>query len=205
MKIPKNFKLISKFITGSHLYGNATELSDIDIRGVFIPSEKYFYGFLDKIEQLQEHTEEIDCELMEIRKFLTLALNANPNIIEFLFIPLDQCLLYTEEWKKIIEIRDCFVSTKCRWSFSGYAHSQFKRIKRHRSWLINPPQEKPERKNYGLPEDQSLLPRGQIGAFNKLVAMYLDQVGKYHTLRDELEEMQETIQYVTITQQTKLI
>jgi len=200
MKIPKDFKVIAKFVTGSHLYGNATEHSDIDIRGVFIPSEKYFYGFLDRVEQLQDYSEN-DIELIEIRKFLLLALNSNPNIIEFLFIPLDQCLEYTKEWERIIEARKYFVSTKCRWTFSGYAHSQFKRIQRHRGWLLNPPKKKPEREDFGLPVDRSLLPKDQIGAFNRLLALYMGQVGKLHPLREQLEEMQETIDYISVAQQ----
>jgi len=199
MKVPEGFKVISTFVTGSHLYGNATKHSDTDVRGVFIPTEKYFYGFLDKVEQLQDK-DGADDELYEIRKFLFLALNNNPNIVEFLFIPLEQCLSYTEEWERIINVRDHFISTKCRWTFSGYAHSQFKRIKRHRSWLLNPPKKQPERPDYGLPVNRSLLPKEQIGAFNRLVALYLEQVGKSHPLREQLEEMEETVAYIDVAQ-----
>ena len=46
--IPDSFKLIFETIIGSNLYGTNTEESDVDIRGVFIPSEEYFYSFLNK-------------------------------------------------------------------------------------------------------------------------------------------------------------
>ena len=192
------FKIISSFICGSNLYGTSTEHSDVDLRGVFIPTKKYFYGFLHNINQIED--KENDIVYFDIRKFMKLAADNNPNIVELLFIPEDKWLVKTKEWETIIENRSSFLSTKCKHTFLGYAHSQLNRIKRHRNWLLNPPKEKPTREKFGLPENKAFVPKDQIGAFNSLLSLYLKQIGKSHKLRDELEEMEETVSYLSLTQ-----
>jgi len=198
LNLPNNFKLISKFITGSRLYGTNTESSDTDIRGVFIPSEEYFYGLLNHVEQIQD--DEVDTEFCEIRKFLRLCIANKPNFIEYLFIP-DKFILHkTIEWDNIVLNRHHIISKKCKDSFFGYANSQLKRIKRHRGWLLHPPKKQPVRSDYGLPENKSLIPKDQIGAFNTLMASYLKQIGKHHKLAADLEEMEETVSYISTVQ-----
>jgi uncharacterized protein len=201
VEIPKSFKMIAEFITGSHLYGNATLESDLDIRGVFIPDENYFYGFMHRGDQLEDKVN--DVTYYEIRKFMKLALDNNPNIIEFLFIPEDKYLDKTNEWDKILENRDLFISKKAKFTFSGYAHSQFNRVKRHRNWLLNPPKKKPERSDYGLDNTRSNLSQEQIGAFNVLLSMYLDDIRQFHDLRDQIEKMVETHNFRNMCQSMK--
>lgn len=202
IKIPNNFKLLSEFITGSNLYGCATKDSDIDIRGVFIASEEYYYGFLNSIRQFQSKNDD-DKEYHEIREFLKLALNNNPNIIEYLFIPESKYLVKSSEWDEIISNRKYFISKKCKFTFSGYAWSQLHRIKRHRGWLLNPPKKKPERKDFGLLEKRSTLSKDQIGAFNILLAMYLEEIREFHSLKEQLLQMEETKNFKVMTQQMR--
>jgi len=199
--LPDGFKMIFKFISGSHLYGTSTPESDVDERGIFIPTEEYFYGFLNRVEQHQD--KETDTVYYNMIKFLELALENNPNIIEFLFVPEDKWLLSTSDWETIIGGREYFLSKKARWTFSGYAHSQLKRIRLHREWLLNPPKKKPERKDFGLPNDRSLISKEQIGAFNELVAMYLRDIRDFHELREQLENMEETYSFKRMIDQTK--
>lgn len=93
----------------------------------------------------------VDEEMQELRKFLTLAANSNPNIIEFLYV--DRLITHeTDVWKKIRAKRDMFLSKKARHTFSGYAMSQMSRIETHRGYLMNPPSHKPTRAEFGLPE-----------------------------------------------------
>jgi hypothetical protein len=92
-----------------------------------------------------------DDELQELRKFLKLAADCNPNIIEFLYV--EKGIIITSEiWEKIRANRHLFLSKKARFTFSGYALAQLRRIKNHRGYLLNP-KEKPNRKDYGLPEE----------------------------------------------------
>ena len=198
INLPINFKLIVSFICGSQLYGTATKDSDEDLRGVFIPSKEYFYGFLHRVEQYEDKINDIT--YYDIRKFMSLAINNNPNIVEFLFVPTNKWINSSNEWESIIENKEYFLSRKCKHTFLGYAHSQLNRIKRHRGWLLNPPKEKPIREKYGLLEHKSFFSKDQIGAFNMLLSMYLKQIGKIHKLRIELEEMEETVTYLTLCQ-----
>jgi hypothetical protein len=92
-----------------------------------------------------------DEELQELRKFMKLASDSNPNIIEFLYV--DRLITHeTAVWRRIRENRHLFLSKKARWTFSGYAHAQLDRIKTHRGYLLNPPAKKPTRADFGLPE-----------------------------------------------------
>jgi len=196
-----NFKMIFKFIAGSNLYGTSTEDSDTDMRGVFIPPEKYFYGFFHRVEHVRD--KQRDIEYHNIQKFLQLALNNNPNIIEYLFVPENKWIVTTDEWRKIIDNLQYFVSKKCRHTFSGYAYQQLNRIKRHRGWLLNPPKKNPKRVDYGLSEHRSTLPKEQIGAFNALLAMYLEEIRSFHELKDQILEMEETHNFKSMCQQMK--
>ena len=99
MNIPENFKVIFKCLAGSHLYGTNTPESDYDERGVFIPSEEYYLGFTDRIEQLEEKS--TDTTFFELKKFLHLACENNPNIIELLYVPEKQFLTSSKEWEEI--------------------------------------------------------------------------------------------------------
>jgi len=201
MKLPKKFKLISKFVTGSHLYGNSTPESDVDTRGVFIPDRRYFLGFMNRTKQFEDKVS--DTTFMEIRQFLNLALDCNPNIIEWLFVPEKDWIVSSEEWERIVEKRDLFLSKKARYTFAGYAFSQLRRIKRHRSWLLHPPKKKPLRSDYGLPEDKKLVGADQIGAFNAILAHYFEEIKQHHKLKLQLEEMQETRDFLSVFQSSK--
>jgi hypothetical protein len=167
MILDPRFKIIFKGISGSHLYGTARPESDIDIRGVFIPTEEFYLGFMQKVEQVESHVP--DETYWEITKFFRLCIDNNPNILELLFIPLDSqyTKICTPEWREIIANRELFLSTKVRHTFSGYAASQLHRIKQHREWLLNPPQKKPERRDFGLPET-NVITKDQLNAYDEL-------------------------------------
>ena len=188
--LPNSFKLIMTCVAGSNLYGTNTPLSDIDERGVFIPDEKYFLGFLNKTEQFEDKVNDIT--YFELRKFLYLALDSNPNILELLFIPDNKYLIQLQEWKTIVNNRDLFLSKKCKFTFTGYAHSQFNRIKLHRRWLLDPPTRKPEREDYGLDPSRALITTDNIGAFNVLLALKLENIKELHPLKEQLDIMTET-------------
>ncbi len=160
---------ILEVVHGSHAYGLNSPESDIDIRGIAVPPEEYFFSCDAVFEQYegpspnkivngQAPIEDNDTVIYDIRKFCKLALDGNPNIIEILWIP-ERCVkIMTDEAKEIIAHRDLFLSKKVRHTFSGYAHAQLKRIKGHRRWLLDPPKVKPTRVAYGLPEENTVSP-----------------------------------------------
>lgn len=176
-----DFNYIFETVAGSHLYGTAKTESDVDVRGVFIPTEPYFYGFMLNIEQIEEK-EPHDKVLYDIRKFCKLASECNPNIVELLFVPKsrgfmsDYPLLWTDEWQEIHNNRHIFLSTRARHTFTGYAVAQLKRIKQHRNWLLHPPKSRPKRSDFGLPDDRKLVTEDQYNAFKELNDEYDDNL-----------------------------
>lgn len=113
-----------------------------------------------------------DEEMHELRKFLKLAADNNPNIIEFLYV--DRGITHaSSEWYVFRKARDLFLSQKARATFSGYATAQLRRIKNHRGYLLNPPGERPVRKDFGLP-DETTVPKENQGALLALPERFVD-------------------------------
>jgi predicted nucleotidyltransferase len=147
--LPSDYKLLFRTVAGSHLYGTATETSDVDERGVFLAPERYWLGFLDRVEQVEDKKQ--DKVFYEFRKFLKLTLDCNPNMVELLFVPEDKWLNHSDEWFDVLKVRDAFLSKKAKHTFSGYAHSQLKRLKNHKRWMDGfVPTDKSEREAWEL-------------------------------------------------------
>jgi uncharacterized protein len=157
------------FVTvhGSQAYGTNTPESDIDLKGLAIPPKEYILGFLHNFEQA-ESNKPYDMVIYGLHKFAKLAAECNPNIIEVLFTDPKHWIVESELFKELYDNRQLFLSRKARFTFSGYAMSQLKRIKSHRSWLLNPPSHKPTRREYGL-EEQKKISASELGAMKKLV------------------------------------
>lgn len=76
--------LVLQVVSGSHAYGTANKDSDVDLRGIIIPPEEYFFG-LRGFEQYE--AAEGDVCYYDIRKFFKLAVQGNPNVLEILWAP----------------------------------------------------------------------------------------------------------------------
>lgn len=139
---------IFEVVHGSHAYGTNIATSDIDKKGIcLIPDLDLFFG-TESFEQQDggwttETGEKEDKVVYHLPKFLQLAGQCNPNIIEVLFADESDILVCTEEGQRLRENRNIFLSRKARHTFTGYAAAQLKRMKAHHRWLANPP-EKPE-------------------------------------------------------------
>jgi len=157
---------------GSQAYGTSTPTSDVDYKGVAIPPKSYFMGYAFVFEQKEELVSKghpHDKVIFDIRKFIKLAADCNPNIIEVLHTDPADHQKVTRWSEMLMENKDLFLSKKAKFTFSGYAHAQLKRIKTHRSWLLSPPENKPSRSDYGLPEDGNKVVSGTtMGAFDEL-------------------------------------
>lgn len=135
-------------VAGSRMYGTSTPDSDVDRRGVCVPPKNVVMGFARRFEQQQVPGE--DTTIFSLMKFMELAVDNNPNIIELLFVPEDCIITIHPTWRRLLEHRHKFLSAKCYHTFTGYAHSQLNRIRGHRDWLRNPPTHKPTREEFGL-------------------------------------------------------
>lgn len=166
-------------IHGSHSYGMASQDSDLDIDGVCIPPSNVRNSFCKQFEQQRfsslpfsldsaEYRQDAEGTIYEIRKFFRLAADCNPNIIEILFTEESDVLLCTAAGCELRNHATSFLSQKAKHTFSGYAHSQLKRVKTHRRWLLDPPSHKPSREEYGLDPNSAPMSSDEYGAFQAL-------------------------------------
>lgn len=152
---------------GSQAYGTNTPESDIDVKGLCIPPSEYYHGFMKQFEQA-EGKEPYDMVIYGLQKFFHLASDCNPNIIEVLNTDPEDWVIETPIFRRLWEKRDLFLSRKARFTFSGYAISQLKRIKSHKKWLLEPPDHMPTREEFGLPTD-SKMSQSDLGATAALI------------------------------------
>lgn len=132
---------------GSIAYGVAGETSDIDIYGWCIPNKETIFphlsgeifGFgkqIKRFEQWQEHHikdedegKEYDFAIYNIVKYIQLALENNPNILDSLFVP-ERCILHISQVGTILrENRKQFLHKGSYFKLKGYSYSQLHKMK----------------------------------------------------------------------------
>lgn len=159
---------------GSHAYNTNIEGSDEDFKGVTIPPEKYFYGFKTIFHQAELKAPNPDTVVYDIRKFIGMAADCNPNVIEVLFTDPSDHLLVSKLGETLLENRDAFLSKRVKYTMCGYAYDQLRRIKLHRRWILNPPTEAPTRESLGLPP-QPLISKAQHDAVTAVIKKELEK------------------------------
>jgi hypothetical protein len=147
------------------------------------------YPFIELVKQYARKNDfsipamALDQNIYALRKFFKLAADCNPNILSILFAHDSDVLLCDEIAEELRANNEAFLSAKVRHTYSGYAVSQLKRINTHRRWLLQPPDHKPTRDEYGLPE-RSVIPADQREAAEKLVNGYMRE---WLLLEDEVD------------------
>lgn len=136
--------LIVKHLAGSHAYGTALPSSDTDYRGVFCGDQINIRTPFFPIRECEDTSEE-DTKLYELAHFMKLCTECNPNIIETLWVDLEDITHSTPAYAHLRDHRRELLSSKIAFTTSGYAISQLKRIKGHNKWIMNPQTEKPPR------------------------------------------------------------
>lgn len=159
--------------SGSHAYGTNIATSDTDYKGVAIAPQEYYLGFVKRFEQAECRVP-YDAVTYELRKFMNLAADCNPSIIEVLFTDFSDVIYMHRLGAALRENRNLFLSKKARYTFTGYAMSQLKRIQRHYGWLKHPPKKLPERADFNLPE-RTLIPADQRAAVQSAVVKKLQE------------------------------
>jgi predicted nucleotidyltransferase len=117
-------RVIFRCVIGSQAYGLADAESDVDRRGIFLPTADLHWSLYGVPEQLEnDATQEA---YWELQKFLILALKANPNVLECLYTPLvEKATPLAEE---LLGIRSIFLSRLVYQTYNGYVLSQFKKM-----------------------------------------------------------------------------
>lgn len=170
---------------GSHSYGTNLPTSDDDYKGFAIPPKAYWHGYAKRFEQA-EFKGDPDMVVYDIRKFFKLAADCNPSIIEVLFTDPSDHQIVHPLGAVVLQNRDLFISRKAKFTFSGYAVSQLKKIKSHYKWISNPPKAPPTREEFGLPE-RTVIPQDQLQAAQSMIKKQIDH---WNVPIDELDPAQ---------------
>src|SRR3989442_11786270 len=116
--------VIYRCVVGSRAYGLDNDESDTDRRGIYLAPAELQWSLFGAPEQFEDNATQ-SC-YWELQKFLTMALKANPNILECLYSPIVEKVTPLSE--ELLAVRQQFLSQMIFQTFNGYAMSQFKKI-----------------------------------------------------------------------------
>jgi hypothetical protein len=111
-------------VMGSRAFGLATDASDTDRRGVFLAPTPLFWRFEKPPTHVEGPAEEQFS--WELERFCTLALRANPNILECLHSPLVESV--DDTGRELLALRAAFLSRRAHETFARYALGQRKKL-----------------------------------------------------------------------------
>ena len=112
-------------LSGSIGYGTNLENSDIDLRGIAIERKENMYGF-QSFEQFEDTV--TDTVIYGLKKFVSLALKGNPNILELLGTK-DEHIIYMNKYGEALrKNRELFLSRRVIYTFGNYATAQLRRL-----------------------------------------------------------------------------
>ncbi len=119
-------------IVGSTDYGLATETSDIDYKGIYLlPTKEVLSIRFNPQRTTVDHTNP-DWTYHEIGKFMKLAANGNPSVLELLF--LEDYTILIPTGKLLVDNRNIFLSTKAIMNaYRGYAFGQAKKLSKRQA------------------------------------------------------------------------
>ncbi len=123
--------LIVKMKFGAHLYGMATAQSDVDYKGVFLPSRREI--LLGRIPKCRSFTTgddrsknaagDVDEDIYVLHHFIRLACDGQIVAMDMLHAPEDMLIVNTDVWRAVIKERHRFY-TKRMGAFVEYARRQ---------------------------------------------------------------------------------
>ena len=102
-------------IQGSHLFGTNNEISDVDYRGVFLPSmEDIILGDIPETET--PNYDNADTVLYSLHKFVSMAMESNMTALEMLYTPRELWMIEDygafEIWDSLVQEREAFLTNK---------------------------------------------------------------------------------------------
>jgi predicted nucleotidyltransferase len=124
-------RIIVKMKFGAHLYGTATPESDVDYKGIFLPTkEELLLGRVPKSHNYSTGKDEsrntrndIDIELYSFHYFIKLACDGQTVAMDMLHAPGDMILQKSKIWDAIVKNKQKFYTKNLR-SFIDYARRQ---------------------------------------------------------------------------------
>lgn len=107
-----------------------TAIDDIDVIGVVIPDKSNYLGLHEWGSRGTKEIKREHCDAVyyELRKFVSLLLQGNPNVLSTLWLPNNLIITNSAEWQSLLDIKQAFVGKHVFNSFFGYAQAQLKKM-----------------------------------------------------------------------------
>jgi len=126
-----SMKILMKAVAGSHLFGLNTEKSDMDYKGIFIPTAEEIllqkvpktYSTTTGNEGSKNSKDDIDIDLYSLNQFFKMLEEGQTVALELLFTPDEMIIEKDPLWDEIVKYRSQLVSKKVT-AFIGYARQQ---------------------------------------------------------------------------------
>jgi len=187
---------------GSQAYGLNNDLSDVDVKGIVIPPKEVENDLFHRFEQSENSIEleesltylknpknpKFESSLYSLKKFMMLAANINPNIIELLWTDPTDHFVFKSPMDELMDNRNLFLSSKAKFTFAGYSWAQLHKIERHRKWIVRGEMVAPKREDFGLPSEAPKQMMEIFGLIKSEVERWnLSQYPLNNMERDELK------------------
>ena len=125
------YPLIFATVTGSHVFGYASPLSDYDIHGAHLFPLQSVLGFDPPAETCERKEEregvEVDIVTHDLKKFLLLLFKGNGNILESLYSPL--VVSTSPLHQEITALGQKCITRQCAVYYQGMAANHYRRLK----------------------------------------------------------------------------
>jgi uncharacterized protein len=176
-----HYDSLFRAIVGSHAYNLNDEHSDFDYVGLFnVPAREYANIYPVPPEQTIFHSKEKDVTFYSLKRIMHLLSLCNPNMLEILWSP-ERCIEYKHPAIDFLfKNRDIFLSTRAKYTYTGYAHSQIIKATGNNKWISN---QKPE-KHPKLEDFCKIIVDSKNGMPARTVPCDLD-LAKYNVSRVE--------------------
>jgi predicted nucleotidyltransferase len=115
---------VYEILYGSHAYGTATEDSDRDIRGIYLPTIDECLSMTELKDYVVNNDKE-DTVFYPLQKFFKLCMKCNPSVLEWLYIPEDCIIHQSAIAYELIGNRKMFLSKEIYNRFKGFATSEY--------------------------------------------------------------------------------
>lgn len=133
--------ILATYLVGSRAYGAVTATSDEDYRGIFMLPAACYLSVAEPVKQISDA--ENNVTYYTLKRFMELAMTANPNIVEMLFMPDDCRVFEAPAMEMLLAARGLFITKQAYDSHVNYAMAQLKKAKGKNRWVNNPQPETP--------------------------------------------------------------